>query len=185
MVIIMKKWLLLSLLLPSLAHARFILQYSLNYSSDKEEADTEVESSKTFHKIFLGASVNNKRTFFFGWNINSWSTTFETGAIESEFSMTEMGPRFVYFFSEEYQWYLTGEWNPYAKGERITDEISGNSTSLGLGYRFKVNRYIGLGAGIHYHALSVKESKVDSTENDVSEKRTTLMPMLELTILTH
>jgi hypothetical protein len=98
--------------------------------------------------------------------------------------MMEMGPRFTYFFSDDYNLYVTGEWNPYAKGERVDDEISGSSTSFGVGYRFRLNRYFGLGAGIHYHSLNIKESKIGSTENDISDKRTSLIPMLELTIMT-
>lgn len=181
----MRFLILLALLVPTVSHAKFISQYGLNYSSDTEDSNgVEVESSKTFHKILLGASVNQRKTLFFGWNINSWSTTYESGGTESEFSVTEMGPRFTYFFSEEYNWYITGEWNPYAKGDRTNDEISGNSTSFGGGYRFKVSRMIGLGAGLHYHSLNIKESKVGSTENNVSDKKTSLMPMLELTIMT-
>jgi predicted porin len=180
----MRTWILFLLLFPQLSHARFLVHYSLNFSTDNEQSDTEVEMSKTFHKAFIGASVNSRRTLFFGWNINYWNTEFKSGTTESKYNMTEMGLRVKYFFSESYSWYTSVEWNPLANGKRADDEISGNSNSIGLGYRFKVSSSVGLGAGIHYHTLNIKESKVNSTVTDVSDKRTSLMPMLELTIMT-
>lgn len=185
----MKVLLFLALLVPSLSHAKFIFQYGLNYSSQKDGSDEgDYDKSRTFHKVLLGASVNGRKTLFFGWNINSWSSDLTQGSTEANYSLTEMGPRLTYFFSDSYNTYVTAEWNPYAKGERelggTARDISGSSMSFGLGYRFKLSRLFGLGAAIHYHNLNIKEEKIDSTEETVSDKISNVMPMLELTILT-
>jgi outer membrane protein assembly factor BamA len=178
------------LILPLTAKASFLFQYGLNYSSEKDDSSSgEFEESRTFHKAFLAASVDSKKTLFFGWNINSWNSKLSQGsAAESTYSMLEMGPRLQWFLNENYNWYLSAEWNPYAKGDRdksaVNREISGSSLGFGLGYRFRISRYMGFGAGIHYHSLSVKEEKINSTENTVSDGVTNLMPMLELSILT-
>lgn len=186
----MLKLILISIfLLPGLAQAKMIFQYGLNYSSQKDDtANDDHETSRTFHKVFLGAAINGKKTLFFGWNINSWNSSLTKVSDEETYKMLEMGPRLTYFFSEDYRTYITAEWNPYAKGDRdktgVSSEISGSSMGFGVGYRFKLSRLVGLGAALHYHSLGLKEEKVDSTENDVTDKITNVMPMLELTILT-
>jgi hypothetical protein len=184
------RWIFLFLVLvPMQVRASFLLNYGLNYSSEKESSDDKYEKSRTFHKLYLGASVNSTRTLFFGWNINSWSSAVEHGTSqESTYSLLEMGPRAFWFLSENYNFFLTAEWNPYARGDREKNgqkqDISGGSFGAGVGYRFKINRFMGLGASLHYHTLTVKEQKIDSTETNVSDKVTNLMPMLELSILT-
>lgn len=173
----------LLLLLPTLAQAKFMLQYGLHYSSDTEKTeDDDVKTSKTFHKLFLGGSVNQRKTLFFGWNINSWSN--DKGVDDGNYSMTEMGPRLTYYFSENYNFFATAEWNPYAKGDREPEEVSGSSLGVGIGYRFKLSRSLGFGAGIYYHSLSLKEAKEGNTEENISDSKTSLMPMLELTFMT-
>jgi hypothetical protein len=186
----MRILLFLLLAIPFPAKASFLLQCGLNYQSLEDTSDSgEGESSRTFHKVLLGASVNSRKTLFFGWNINSWSSTLKQGnGNEDTYSVLEMGPRIQWFTNDNHNFYLSAEWNPYAKGERekggTSRDISGSSMGFGLGYRFRLSRMIGLGASIHYHALSVSEEKIDSTENDVSDKVSNLMPMLELSILT-
>src|SRR5690606_14221 len=107
---------------------------------------------------------------------------------EDTYSMLEMGPRLQWYTNDNYNLYFSAEWNPYAKGERektgVEREISGGSLGVGIGYRFRLSRTIGFGASIQYHSLTIDEEKIDSTERNVSDKVTNLMPMLELTILT-
>lgn len=178
------------LCLPLTSHASILIQYGLNYSSQKDASFSgDFEESRTFHKVFIGASVNQRKTFFFGWNINSWSSSLSQGiAPEDTYSMLEMGPRLEWFLNDNYNWYMSAEWNPYGKGDREKGgnerEISGSSMGFGIGYRFRISRFVGVGAAIHYHSLSIKEEKIGSTENNVSDKVTNLMPMLELSILT-
>lgn len=186
----MRFLLVLLVLLPLSAQASFLFQYGLNYSSEKDgSTDGEFEESRTFHKAFLGASVNGRRTLFFGWNINSWSSAISQGTSpEDTYSLLEMGPRLQWFWSDNYNLYFTAEWNPYAKGERekigSSRDISGSSLGFGVGYRFRLSRLWGFGAGIHYHSLGLKEEKINSTENNISDKITNLMPMLEISLLT-
>lgn len=186
----MRLLLILLLCLPFSAQASFLLQYGLNYSSQQDSSDDgDSEESRIFHKAYIAASVNGRKTLFFGWNINKWNSAIKQGdGDEDSYSILEMGPRLQWFVNDNYNLYFTAEWNPYGKGDREklgqSREISGSSIGVGVGYRFRLSRYVGFGAGIHYHNLSIKEEKINSTENDVSDKVTNLMPMLELTILT-
>lgn len=180
----------LLILLPLPSQAAFLFQYGLNYSSQKDSSTGgDFEESRTFHKAFLAGSVNRNKTLFFGWNINSWNSSIGQGdAPEDTYSLLEMGPRLQWFWSDNYNLYFTAEWNPYAKGEReklgASRDISGSSLGFGIGYRFRLSRLWGFGAGIHYHNLNLKEEKINSTENNISDKVNNLMPMLEVTLIT-
>lgn len=185
----MKAILFLFLLFPGFVHAAFILQYGLNYSSETDDtSNDDYEKSRTFHKVFLGASVNQKKTLYFGWNINSWSSELTRGSDTEEYSLLEMGPRLTYFFNENYNFYVTAEWNPYARGDRTKGtedaEISGSSYSAGIGYRFRISRLWGLGASLHYHNFGLSTETINSTESKESDSVKNVMPMLELTLLT-
>jgi hypothetical protein len=185
----MKIILLFILLIPGLAKANFLLQYGLNYSSETDNTSSDdYETKRTFHKILLGASVNSRKTVFFGWNINSWSSSLTKVSDDENYSMTEMGPRLTYFFSDSYNGFLTAEWNPYAKGKRdktgSSSDVTGSSMAFGIGYRFKISQIFGLGAGLYYQSLSLSTEIQNSTESSVSDKITHIMPMLEFTIIT-
>ncbi len=185
----MKIILLFILLIPGLAKANFLLQYGLNYSSETDNTSSDdYETKRTFHKVLLGASVNSRKTVFFGWNINSWSSSFTKVSDDENYSMTEMGPRLTYFFSDSYNGFLTAEWNPYAKGTRdksgSSADVTGSSMAFGIGYRFKISQIFGLGAGLYYQSLSLSTETQNSTESSVSDKITHIMPMLEFTIIT-
>jgi hypothetical protein len=170
------------------AQAAFLLNYGLNYSSQNDASSTsKYEQSRIFNKGFIGASVNGGKTLFFGWNINSWSTDLTIPNNNSTYSLLEMGPRLIWFTNENYNLYFSTEWNPYAKGSRekggtSRDIQAGSSISFAVGYRFRLNKMLGFGAGIHYHALGIKEEKVGSATNQVSDNITNIMPMLELSL---
>lgn len=176
------------LLLPLAAEARLLINYDLNYSSENSDSNSvENEKSRIFHKVYIGGSLNDRKTFFFGWNINSWSSEGKSGSTETEYSLLEMGPKLLWFLNENYNWYVCGEWNPYARGDRkvgtSSEDISGSSYGAGIGYRFRLSRFIGIGAGIHYQTTKIDEAKVGSTENDVSDSVTHVMPMLTLSAM--
>jgi hypothetical protein len=185
----MKMLLLFFFLLPLSAKASFLLQYGLNYSSQEDDSESGKSSqSRTYNKAFIAASVNGNKTVFFGWNINSWSSSLKQGTgQEDTYSMLEMGPRLQWFMNDDYNLYLTAEWNPYAKGERekggVEKDISGSGIGFGLGYRFRLSRLIGFGASLNYQSLSIAEEKTNTTETDVTDSVSNVMPMLELTIL--
>lgn len=186
----MKYILIILLLLPITSQAAFLLQYGLNYSNEQDDSGVEeYEKSRTFHKAYLGASVNGKKTLYFGWNVNSWSSEISKGSSpENSYSLLEMGPRLVWFTNENHNLYFTAEWNPYARGDRekanVSREVQGSSMAVGIGYRFRLSRLFGLGASLHYHRLGLDEEKIGSTENNISDTITHFMPMLEISILT-
>jgi len=187
----MKGLLFCLLLLPFSAQAKFLFNYGLNYSSEKDSSSVnQYDKSRIFHKILLAAAVNGNKTVFFGWGIDSWTSKLNRGSGNSDtYSMLEMGPKIQWYFSDTYNWYMSAEWNPYAKGTRkkgatSQSDITGSSTGFGLGYRFKVSRLFGLGASIQYHSTALAKETVGSTQSNISDTVTHIMPMLEFSMIT-
>lgn len=186
----MKLLLLAFLFVSSSVHAAFLFHYGLNYAGQKDgTSGSSYDNKRVFHKLTLGASVNQMKTLYFGWNINKWNSSSKDGPNqEHTYSVLEMGPKFVWFMNENYNWYFSGEWNPYARGDRNTagqnQKITGSSYAVALGYRFRITKMMGLGASINYHNLSISEKKVSNTSTNVSDKVSNIMPMLEFSIIT-
>jgi hypothetical protein len=178
---------LIIFLSPS-ANARFGAFYSLNISNHNEAiGGQESDFNRTFHTLFLAGTVNGKESIFLGWNINSWSSTGERNSDKSQLSVLEMGPRLIWFNSDQYNYYFSLEWNPYVRGTRTSSaenvEIKGNSFSAGIGYRFEISRSFGLGAGLYYHSLRVGEEIDGETHRTVSDTINMLMPKLEISMI--
>lgn len=184
----MRTLLLLILIFPFNTQASFLMNYGINYSSETEDSDNEYKKSRTFHKLLLGASVNQRKTLYFGWNINSWSSSLSKFSQEDNYSLTEMGPRMLWYTSDAYRWYLSLEWNPYVRGKReksdISRDLSGSSYGVGIGYRYRISRLFGIGASLNWHKVKFDEETINSTENSISDSMSHIMPMLELSILT-
>lgn len=172
------------------ALARFTFSYGVNYSNQTDSSKVEENKhNRLFHKAFIGASFNRSDIFFLGWNINSWNSTTSYGSNnETTYQILEMGPKIQLYFSDSFNWYMSAEWNPYAKGSRnkanVAKDVSGSSFGVGLGYRYKISALWGLGASLQYHALALKEETRSSTTTSISDNVSNIMPMLELTVIT-
>lgn len=171
--------------------ASFQFSYGLNYESDKDTSSTETsEYLRTYHKIFLGASVNGAKTLFLGQNINSWSRELKqgTGGSAAEYSLLELGPKLLWYLSDNRSSYISLEWNPYAVGDRklqgVEGEIRGSSIGVGIGYRFKLSKHLGVGGSLNYTKVSIKKETIQQTESDRSDSLTMIVPMLEIAYLT-
>lgn len=184
----MRALLFVLLLTPGLAHARLMINYDLNYSNQTADTNSVKSSnSRTYHKVLVAGSLNDRKTFFFGWNINSWSSETKSGASKETYGLLEMGPKFLWFLNDNYNLYVNAEWNPYVRGDRkpgaTTEEVSGSSYGIGLGYRFRLSKMIGLGASVQYQSTTIDESKIGSNENTISDTVSHLMPMLSLSLM--
>lgn len=184
----MKITLLLLLFLFSFsAESRVVIELANNYSSDSDNASGTFEYSRMTNQFFLGAAIGKKNRLYFGQNLTQFNRSFTSDGSVVEVSSLELGPRFQYYFSEENTWHVVLTWNPYAKGERTsggsTDSISGSSYDIALGYQFKVNRSIYMGATITYHALNISKTTDSSNlESEVSHSYSSIYPLLTLSL---
>lgn len=173
------------------AYASFQFSYGLNYESDKDTSTVEnSEYMRTYHKIFLGAAVNGAKTLFLGQNINSWSRELKQGTstVAAEYSLLELGPKLLWYLTQERSAYISLEWNPYAVGDRKIQnterEIRGNSLGVSFGYRFKLSKQFGIGASLNYTKINIKKETITQTETDKGDSMTMMVPMLEIAYLT-
>jgi hypothetical protein len=175
------------ILIPQ-AKANLYLQYSLYYYTDTSSEDS-LEYSSTRNMIFLGA------TFLKGYGVLGWNTLIwnkaelnTTGGQETELSMQEMGPRFIFFLGDNKRFYFSLNMNFYAEGTRTDSsgdekEISGTSTDFAIGYQIRMSKTFYGGFSIHYHTLSLaKETDDQDQTTDVTDKLSYTVPMLEFSL---
>jgi hypothetical protein len=180
---------LLSLVCISNASAAYDFAYYFNYEKDEEtQGETTNEYSRFYHKFFFGASLNRKDTLFLGQNINYWTRNLAQGSNNgTEYSMLELGPRLIYYFSESHNAFVSAEWNPYVSGDRtvatVESELRGSSVGFAIGYRWKIRGALGLGISVHYSKVSFNKSSRSGTETDISDSINFVMPMLEISLL--
>ena len=102
-------------------------------------------------------------------------------------SITELGPRFIYFWGEDRIFYNSVTWNPYAKGTRTIsgnkEEISGYSYLINAGFAYKITKIFRGGFAINYHALNISEKTIGTTKTKLTQKYTTIYPSIEFSYL--
>lgn len=166
-------------------HASFFIQHSLSYHTHDDDADY-LSYNKMNNLLFLGASLDKSNRLFLGQSIHMWSKTHKAsqGGAESDISITELGPRILYYFNDERTWMVSLVYNPYARGTRTIngqeEELSGSGYLLNFAYQIKISKSLFLGASVNYHSFSVSKSSVNNTETEVSQSYTSMMPMLDI-----
>lgn len=180
-------YLLIFLLIPCSLHASLYIQHSLFYHTHDDDAEN-FNYSRMNNYLFIGASIDKKKKFYLGQSVHIWSKEHQADSSSqtSEISITELGPRFIWFLNDAKTWRIGGAWHPYAKGDRTIDgenqEVSGSSYMGSIAYHFKLSKRFYMGGSINYHAYTVDSKVVENTEEDVSESYTAIMPMLEFSI---
>lgn len=163
--------------------ASFMFNTMTGYSTSSDSKTTTDISDLSNH-FFLGASIGSKDRLFVGQNITIFNHQIKTTTTD-KVNTLELGPRLVYFFTDENVFYGTLGWNPYAKGNRTvagaTEEISGYGLLAGLGAELKINRNFHIGASLNYHTLSVSKAiNSANVASTVSDTYSSVMPMINL-----
>lgn len=165
------------------AHAAFIINSMTGYSSSSD-SNTTTDISDVSNHFFLGASLGSKQKLYIGQNVTIF--THEVKATTTnKVNTLELGPRLIYFFSEENVFYGTLGWNPYAKGKRTvgttTEDISGYGLLAGIGAELKINRMFYIGGSLNYKSLNISKTiSATNVATEVSDSYTSLMPMINL-----
>lgn len=161
------------------------MDLGFNYFSDEDDV-SNFSYSKLDYRAFVGAGLGNKGRLYFGQFISQYGREFTNSGETGSFSVLELGPKFQYYFSDSQTIYMGLNWNPYVKGEKtvagVTNDISGSSYILTLGYHLKLSRVFNLGASVNYHNVSISK-ETDSTtnvESDISKAYTAIYPMIEM-----
>jgi hypothetical protein len=177
----------LLLLLSSSSFAKFYAQHSISYESYSENVE-DTKFGSMGNLLFVGASIGGAEKFFFGQSVYIHSFTFNTSASNTgTLSMTEIGPRFIWFLNDRKTWNISFAWHPFAKGKRTlpsaTDSTDTTATSMiaSIAYQFPVTKFFYLGASLNYYSYSItKDTTASGTATNVSQKYTHIVPMFDL-----
>ncbi len=183
------KTILLILLLtitPQL-YAKFYIQHSVGYESYSEDLEN-TKFGFVNNYLFVGSSIGGAQKFYFGQSLYMHSFTFHADATNTgTLSITEIGPRFIYFLNDRMTWNFSFAWHPYAKGKRVltttTDstDTTGSSMVATLAYQLPVSKTFYLGASLNYYAYTViKDTTAAGAASEVTEKYTHIVPMFDL-----
>lgn len=172
--------------LPS-AQAGFWLQPSINYHTDTDD-NTNFEYAAAHYSFVLGATFGKKANWVVGQSVVSWSRSEGNTTTDpaNEMSMLELGPRIMYFFGKDRNFYVSGTYNFYAKGTRnvagAEADIDGSSIMASFGLQMKGNKRFYLGFSLNYHATSISKSTVDNTSEDVSNSYSRIYPAIDFSL---
>ncbi len=181
--------LILFLLITATTEAKFYLQHSIGYNSYTEN----VQNTKYGHlqnMLFVGASIGGSKRFYFGQSVYIHNFTFNTSDSSSgTMSVTEIGPRFIYFLNDRMTWNISFAWHPYAKGTRTlptateSTDVTGSAMIASLAYQLPVTKRFYLGASLNYYSYSITEDTTAAgVTSEVSQSYTQIVPMFDISI---
>lgn len=179
---------LILLITTTLAQAAVYTQYSFFYYTDTDN-NQDFKYSTMRNSLMLGAELSKDLNMVLGWNAMMWDRKYtpSSGSQNVPLSMTELGPRLIYFWGDERVFYNSVIWNPYAKGKRTvsgtSEDISGYSVLASAGFAFKITKTFRGGFAINYHTLKISEKTVGTTTTKLSESYNTLYPSVEFSYL--
>lgn len=184
----MKKIFLALFFVVNSAHAAFMIDTITGFSSSTD-SKTSSKTSDISNHTFIGASIGAKQRAYIGQNITYFSQQLTTATV-NKINTLELGPRLVYFFTDENVFYVTVGWNPYAKGKRtvgtVTEDVSGYALMGGMGAEVKVNRNFYIGGSLNYHSLNISKAiSASNVATTASDKYNSLMPMINLSLRFH
>jgi hypothetical protein len=171
------------------AHAGFYFQHSFNYQTDTDSDSSENSKYAAMRNSFvLGAKFGSDGKWVIGQSIIMSSKSIGATSLSSdeEISLLELGPRVIFFFNDSRNFYISGVYNFYAKGDRkrsgASEDVDGTSYLGSIGVQMKGTKKFYFGVSLNYHAVSISESSVNNTQSDVSHSYTSIYPAIEFSL---
>jgi hypothetical protein len=159
------------------------IEGNLFYLSDSLTASsTETTASRILGDVALMINLTKKGGITVGWSYNYVSAT-DSAATEQSFSLTEMGPKFGFFFDKAKEWglglayHLLSDATYDDDGTQVTWE--GNSYKAEIGYAPAFGESFRAGVYLNYYQANFSE-QLDSSENfsTVSNSRSIIYPSI-------
>lgn len=141
---------------------------------------------RTFYDFMIGFGVTKSRRFIVGWNYDTMQFSDNPGT-ETSLKISDMGPKFVYYFNKDRTWSLGFTYNLITTGTYTSgstnSELRGSSMRVEAGYLPMMWENVFLGAKIVYYKASFKEEITNNTTlTDVTDSRTAIYPEFAMTI---
>lgn len=165
-----------------------VFDINVFYLTDAMTHSTESAFARTFYDIMVGFPVTRKKSFIVGWNYSIMSYSDDTGSGATTLSISDMGPKFAWYFDKERTWVIAGTYNLITKGTYgpaggTSTELRGTSLRVEAGYTPQMWTNVFIGAKlIYYKATFNEEITANTALEQVSYGRTSIYPALSMTI---
>ena len=190
-----KFYLLILILIPNLAFAGFIAQWSFFYNTIFPLTESPVVNSYSYSKmdnaIFAGASIGRSSKLYLGPSYHIWNNSYQPSSSDTErtLSFSNFGASLLYFFDIKKRWKLELNYSPSVSGIRklasgTEETLTGTSYRVGFGYHRDITKYFVLGFTVYYQSITMSDKVVGSTETKITDSYSGILPMVELSFRT-
>ena len=190
-----KFYLLILILIPNLAFAGFIAQWSFFYNTIFPLTESPVVNSYSYSKmdnaIFAGASIGRSSKLYLGPSYHIWNNSYQPSSSDTErtLSFSNFGASLLYFFDIKKRWKLELNYSPSVSGIRklasgTEETLTGTSYRAGFGYHRDITKYFVLGFTVYYQSITMSDKVVGSTETKITDSYSGILPMVELSFRT-
>lgn len=140
---------------------------------------------RTFWDIMVGMPLNKKGYWVLGWNYDSMSFTDTPGDTPETLTITDMGPKLMYYIDKERTWVIGLTYNLITKGAynggAETTEMRGTSLRAEFGYTPHMTENLLMGAKLNYYKASLIEEVINQTELvKTTNSRTAIYPVFTI-----
>ncbi|MBX3023162.1 MAG: hypothetical protein KF799_15920 [Bdellovibrionales bacterium] len=168
--------------LPVFEAGFFYFSDTFNYSSE------DAKSNRMFWDIMVGMPLTKKGRWILGWNYNSMSFSDQPAGEEAtKLTVTDMGPKVVYYLDKERTWVVGVTYNLITKGKYTAaaasaTELRGTSLKGEFGYVTPMSESLLMGAKLIYYKPSLAEEITNDTSIEkTSNSRTVIYPSFAIT----
>lgn len=174
----------------NLAHGSLTIQYSLGMINDQEEQGAiDFSNNHLRHEFFLGVAFGPSNRIVLGQNFLKWSREVEVQLMDiaedqQEINLTEMGPRLLFYLNKNKNFYLSGAYHFYVRGERenllLEEDLQGKSFLGTFGMQMNLTSNLLFGLSFNYHKVELNESTFNSQTSQIDHDYVHFYPSLEL-----
>lgn len=152
------------------------------YYTDNFTYSEDSSYNRLLWDVGIMFNLDKKGRFVAGWGYGSRHFEEDASGTTTELSITEMGPRFGFYFDKQGAWSLFVTYYLQAKGEYTatdTTELRGTSLKGELLFSPVILESFSFGIKLNYYQSSFGEEIIDSTTlESVSYSRSTIYPSL-------
>lgn len=164
----------------------FAVDLDVFYFTDTfSNGGTSSAYNRTMWDFAPQVSLVRKGGFLIGWNYDSMSFTDTPSGTSTKLTVTDMGPKLVYYFNKSQTWVVAFTYNLITKANyssgSTTAELRGSAMKGELGYMPELFENIFIGAKINYYKASFTEQVVSTTLTKVTDGRTVIYPTFSVT----
>ncbi|MEK2687977.1 hypothetical protein [Bdellovibrio sp. GT3] len=181
--------LILTILLPMLASANIIAEFSGTYLTENlGSTDVKENSSKYFYNVAGYLTV--KKKLYAGWSYLGISMTGKSDASGSDqnssYVTADTGPVIKYYLDKRQIYSVTAAYNILSRAtfkNVVSDDSeswTGTSFWVAFGLMPEIKNGLHIGVSINYYSASYTKKTVDGTETSESNTKSWLFPSLTI-----